>query len=66
MNKPEIKIDEWLAGPQGMTFEIYPVKDVHTQQEVEAVKQQLYRDRDVVGHIRVTWLHDPKLAAQFK
>jgi hypothetical protein len=55
MEKPEIKVDEWLAGPQGMNFMLYPVKGVHTDEDVAEVKKQLYRDRDVVT-LRTTWI----------
>jgi hypothetical protein len=55
MEKPEIKVDEWCTGPQGMRFELFPIRDVHLQSDVELVKEQLYRDRDVV-QIRTTWL----------
>lgn len=57
MEKPEIRFDEWCTGPQGMRFELYPIKDLHTDTDVNAVKAQLYRDRDVV-QIRTTWLRD--------
>lgn len=55
MEKPEIKVDEWLAGPQGMNFMIYPIKDIHTEEDITKIKAQLHRDRDVV-QIRTTWL----------
>ncbi len=65
MEKPEIKIDEWCTGPQGMRFELYPIKDLHTDADVNTVKAQLYRDRDVV-QIRTTWLRDLKAVAKWK
>jgi hypothetical protein len=57
MDKPDIKVEEYLAGPQGMNFIVYPVKDIHTSEDVEAVKKQLYRNRDVVT-LRTEWLRN--------
>jgi hypothetical protein len=55
MDKPDIKVEEYLAGPQGMNFIVYPVKDVHTAEDLEATKAQIRRDRDVVT-LRTVWL----------
>jgi hypothetical protein len=47
-----IAYNEWLAGPDGMSFELLP-EDHHTAEDVKRAKAQLRRDRDVVS-IRVT------------
>lgn len=65
MEKPEIKIDEWCTGPQGMRFELYTIKDLHTDADINTVKAQLYRDRDVV-QIKATWLRAEGLSTCYR
>jgi hypothetical protein len=38
---------EWLAGPDGMSFELQ-VGSEHTQEDIRRAKAELRRDRDVV------------------
>lgn len=46
---------EWgLAGPNGASFTLYPIKDHHTKEDVEEAKRELYKERDVVS-IRIEW-----------
>jgi hypothetical protein len=46
----------YLTGPQGARFELYPVKDDHTEEDVKLAKTWLYRNQDVVS-IQVRWVN---------
>lgn len=56
-----VPYDSWLCGPRGMGFLLMPVKDQHTQEDVNIAKAELHRDRDVVGNIRVEWQPNPNV-----
>lgn len=42
-----VVFDTWLEGPQGAGFELFREKH-HTDEDIEAAKRRLKRDRDVV------------------
>lgn len=43
----------WLAGPDGASFEIHPVKGVHSREQIAAAKSALRSERDVVSiHVK--------------
>lgn len=50
-----IEYESWLAGPDGMSFTLRPIKEYHNAEDVLAARAQLKRDRDVVGMIRIEW-----------
>lgn len=52
--KPEIEVKEYLTGPQGMKFELYPIRGTHTMEELQELKKQIRRDRDVAG-MKIFW-----------
>ena len=53
--KNGIDYDWWLAGPNGASFELFPVREKHTIEDVKQAKRELKNDQDVVGPIQVTW-----------
>jgi hypothetical protein len=57
-----ILMDEYLSGPQGMNFVLYPEHIIHNQDDIEIFKTVLRRTRDVVS-IRVEWLSKGNAAA---
>lgn len=59
MEKPEIKIEESIPTARGVNFMLYPIKDVHTEEDVANCKSELHRLRDVIT-IRTTWLRNTK------
>lgn len=42
-----IKYDMYVTGPQGARFELY-THDGHTREQIEAAKNQIRREQDVV------------------
>jgi vacuolar-type H+-ATPase subunit I/STV1 len=53
-----IRFDWSLAGPNGARFILYPVKGVHTDQDVKRATAFLYKNRDVVS-LQVRWVKEP-------
>lgn len=53
-----IRYDWWLTGPDGARFELFPVRGVHTDQQVAQSKSWLRNEQDVVS-IKVTWKDQP-------
>ncbi len=49
-------VDE-LAGMLGARFWLYPIKGVHTQEDVAQAKAELRRERDVVG-LKIEWKNE--------
>lgn len=54
-NVKGIDFIEWNDSAAGAKFELYPIKDIHTVQQVGEAKKVLKRDRDVVK-IYTTWI----------
>ena len=50
---PDCLRDEWLAGPDGMGFAVYPTSAETTDEQIDACVRDTYRGQDVVGRIRV-------------
>lgn len=65
MEKPEIKVDETPIGNRGVNFMIYPIQDLHTEEDVTALKAELNRLREVIT-INTTWLWDKKAVQKWK
>ncbi|RYC66312.1 hypothetical protein [Spirosoma sordidisoli] len=49
-----IAFDDWLCGPGGAGFCLYPIRGVHTEADLAQAKNELYRKRDVVSMTH-TW-----------
>lgn len=50
-----IKFYEWIGSRHGADFDLYPIKEVHTQEDVKLAKKELLADYDVLS-IRLTWV----------
>jgi len=50
-----IKYDWWIDGPQAGKFKLFPVKGVHSQDDIKNSKAELKRDFDVV-YIELEWV----------
>ena len=49
-----MEYDSWLTGPDGMHFELHPVKGIHSKADIDKAKAELYRNRDVTS-IHILW-----------
>jgi hypothetical protein len=54
--KTRIGVYEYLSGPNGMRFTLYPVSGVNTKDQVYELKCKLRKNRDTV-RIDVQWIH---------
>ena len=54
-----MEYDSWLAGPEGMNFELHPKFGMHDKEDIDKAKAELRRDRDVVS-IYVVWNYGNK------
>ncbi len=50
-----MKFYEWIGSRHGADFDLYPIKEVHTQDDIEQAKRELRTKYDVLS-IRLTWV----------
>lgn len=58
-----VPFEWWLANADGAGFCLVPTKGVHTDEQVKRAKQELMRNRDVVGRIGVYWVNPSRQTA---
>lgn len=54
--KTNLVYDEYLDGPNGISFHIYPLEGIHSKLDIDTLKHKIKHDRDVVGTIKCTWV----------
>jgi predicted RNase H-like nuclease (RuvC/YqgF family) len=55
--EPRIKYEWYLTGPQGARYILYPIKDVHSKEDVNKAKAWIHKNFDVVS-LQVRWIKE--------